>query len=181
MLAGSPNHGNVVLLESVDCATDVVDLAHHEIQVIEDALCSLTDSNPMMEGVRERTHECDDLSDTVGLAKVQDIAQEYSGFFGLRRAENDMSEALYFGVTGHKLRGDIVLVRNVELECCLCARFHDPSCRTDVARVAFARGQPFERSSSIFQPAVKIFEFVLALKHPAYGFKTPTVLPVEND
>jgi len=64
-------------------------------------------------------------------------------------------------------------VRNVEFECCLCARFHDPSCKTDVARVAFARGQPFERNSSIFQPAVKIFEFVLALKHPAYGFKTP--------
>src|SRR6267142_741950 len=113
---GPEHDGNVVPPEPVERDSDVVDLRHHEVQVMQSVPLAACNAHAVVVGVRRGAHEGDDALDVVRSGEREHPRHEVDGLGITRRCEHDVADALDLGHAWHErwwiLRG----VGEVELE-----------------------------------------------------------------
>ena len=83
---------DIVLLESVERPADIVDVGHHEIDMVQPVLVGPRDPQRVVEPVRETAQEGDHAVDLVGQHEAEVAHQRIPHRRQIRRGDDDMAE-----------------------------------------------------------------------------------------
>src|ERR1700732_4826194 len=102
MATGTENDRRPVALKAPQAFPNVIDLTHHEVDMVQAAKGAPADRQRVMIRVRETSHEGDAIADHVGRPEIQLSEKEVDRFLVPRRRKHEMPQPLNLSNAGRE-------------------------------------------------------------------------------